>query len=92
MLLFGIWEYVDRGIMDRTHLRFYTRRSARRMLEQAGYRIVEQKMTVMPLEVVIGSPERNPVLKLAHWMLIACTRLMPGVFGYQTFFVAQRAD
>ncbi|HET8549647.1 MAG TPA: bifunctional glycosyltransferase/class I SAM-dependent methyltransferase, partial [Bryobacteraceae bacterium] len=33
MLLFGVWRYADRGIMDRTHLRFYTRRTARRMLE-----------------------------------------------------------
>jgi 2-polyprenyl-3-methyl-5-hydroxy-6-metoxy-1,4-benzoquinol methylase len=89
MLLFGKWEYRDRGIMDRTHMRFYTRRSARRMLERAGFRIVEEKMTLMPLEVVIGSPERNPLLKVAHWCLIACTRLMPGLFGYQTFFIAQ---
>ena len=92
MLLFGTWAYTERGIMDRTHLRFYTRRSARRMIEQAGFRIVEEKMTVMPIEVVIGSPDRNPILKLAHWLLIACTKLMPGLFGYQTFFAAQRAD
>jgi SAM-dependent methyltransferase len=92
MLLSGRWEYAERGIMDRTHLRFYTRASARRMLEQAGFRIVEQKMTVMPLEVVIGSPEGNPVLRLAHALLIGCTKLMPGLFGYQTFFMAQRAE
>jgi 2-polyprenyl-3-methyl-5-hydroxy-6-metoxy-1,4-benzoquinol methylase len=92
MLLFGAWEYAERGIMDRTHLRFYTRRSARRLLENAGYKVLEQKMTVMPIEVVLGSPDRNPMLKLAHWLLIACTKLMPGFFGYQTFFIAQRAD
>jgi 2-polyprenyl-3-methyl-5-hydroxy-6-metoxy-1,4-benzoquinol methylase len=92
MLLLGMWKYADRGIMDRTHLRFFTRGTARRLLEAAGYRIVREKMTVMPLEVVIGSPDRNPLLRLAHWALIAGTKLMPGLFGYQTFFVAQKKD
>jgi O-antigen biosynthesis protein len=41
----GRWEYTDWGILDRTHLRFYTRQSAERMLRDAGYRI----MTVEPV-------------------------------------------
>ena len=89
-LLFGRFEYAERGIMDRTHVRFFTRRSARRMLEAAGFEIIEQKMTVMPLEVVIGSPDSNALVKVAHWILIGCTKLMPGLFGYQTFFVARK--
>jgi hypothetical protein len=59
------------------------------MLVDAGWEILEQKMTVMPIEVVLGSPDRNPLLRVAHWMLIAATRLMPGLFGYQTFFIAR---
>lgn len=35
-LLVGRWEYKDCGIMDRGHLRFFTRRSAIALLEQAG--------------------------------------------------------
>ena len=89
-LLFGRFEYAERGIMDRTHVRFFTRRSARRMLEAAGFEIIEQKMTVMPLEVVIGSPDSNALVRVAHWILIGCTKLMPGLFGYQTFFVARK--
>ena len=38
-LLLGQFPYADRGILDRTHLRFYTRRSARRLLEDAGFRV-----------------------------------------------------
>lgn len=34
--LLGRWEYEDTGVLDRTHLRFYTRTSARRLLSQAG--------------------------------------------------------
>ena len=88
-LLFGRWQYAERGIMDRTHMRFYTRKTARRLLEAAGFRVIKQQMTVMPLEVVIGSPDRNVLLKLVHWMLIACTKMWPGFFGYQSFLIAE---
>jgi SAM-dependent methyltransferase len=33
------WEYRDWGILDRTHLRFFTERSLRRTLAQHGWRI-----------------------------------------------------
>ena len=39
-LVRGRWRYTDTGILDRTHLRFYTHRTARALLETAGYRIV----------------------------------------------------
>lgn len=41
MLVFkGQWEYREQGIMDRTHLRFFTRRSAISMFEQCGLEVV----------------------------------------------------
>ena len=33
-LLFGRFRYGDRGILDRGHLRFYTRRTARELVER----------------------------------------------------------
>jgi methionine biosynthesis protein MetW len=36
-LLFGKFNYADSGILDKTHLRFFTRRSARVMLENSGF-------------------------------------------------------
>jgi 2-polyprenyl-3-methyl-5-hydroxy-6-metoxy-1,4-benzoquinol methylase len=33
------WEYQDQGILDRTHFRFFTKRSIRRSLEHAGFRV-----------------------------------------------------
>jgi 2-polyprenyl-3-methyl-5-hydroxy-6-metoxy-1,4-benzoquinol methylase len=38
--LFGRFEYEDTGVLDRTHLRFFTRGSARRMLDAAGLDVV----------------------------------------------------
>ncbi|SNQ51104.1 conserved hypothetical protein [Frankia canadensis] len=39
LFLRGRFEYTDTGLMDTTHLRFYTVESARRMLERNGLRI-----------------------------------------------------
>ena len=37
-LLLGKWEYQARGVMDITHLRFWTRRSSIKLMAGAGYR------------------------------------------------------
>jgi 2-polyprenyl-3-methyl-5-hydroxy-6-metoxy-1,4-benzoquinol methylase len=39
-LLRGNWKYVDRGIFDKTHLRFFTLKSITQMLHDVGYNIV----------------------------------------------------
>lgn len=41
MLLRGRWEYEEVGICDRTHVRFYTEASARRMLNECGLLVKE---------------------------------------------------
>jgi 2-polyprenyl-3-methyl-5-hydroxy-6-metoxy-1,4-benzoquinol methylase len=42
----GEWRYVSAGILDLTHLRFFTRKSCTRMLESAGFTIAHQQMIV----------------------------------------------
>ena len=41
-LLFGRFRYRDSGVLDRTHLRFFTRRSAIEMLRSTGLRVVRR--------------------------------------------------
>lgn len=38
-VLLGLFRYTDRGILDKTHLHFYTKESAREMVEQCGLTI-----------------------------------------------------
>ncbi|WP_242165746.1 class I SAM-dependent methyltransferase [Lysobacter sp. M15] len=38
--LLGQWDYEDYGILDRTHLRFFTQRSMVKLIEDAGLRVV----------------------------------------------------
>lgn len=42
-LLRGRFDYADSGILDRTHLRFYTKSSATKFLTDSGLRIIEAR-------------------------------------------------
>ena len=36
LVLFGRWQLQDSGVLDRTHLRFFTRKSGADLMQQAG--------------------------------------------------------
>ena len=91
MLLLGRFDYQERGILDQTHLRFFTRKTARRLLEDHGYAIVEERETVIPAELILGLSPDNLVLRVLNRVLAAATWLLPGLFGYQIMFVARAA-
>jgi 2-polyprenyl-3-methyl-5-hydroxy-6-metoxy-1,4-benzoquinol methylase len=89
MLLFGEFNYTARGILDRTHLRFFTRKTARRIVEHSGFAVLEERLTVMPLELVFGWSPDSLLGKTVNRVLAGLTALMPGLFGYQVMFVAR---
>jgi predicted TPR repeat methyltransferase len=84
----GRFPYADRGILDRTHLRFYTRSSARTLLEAAGYSIRFETATAMPVELAVPAlslpPLAGPVRAGARLLAF----LWPTLFGYQFVFEA----
>lgn len=41
LILSEDWNYVDEGVLDKTHLRFFTIKSFRRMMEECQYNIIE---------------------------------------------------
>jgi 2-polyprenyl-3-methyl-5-hydroxy-6-metoxy-1,4-benzoquinol methylase len=91
-LAVGRFEYADRGILDRTHLRFYTRKSARRLLEANGFEVIEERATVVPVELALAVAPSNPVMVFLNRLLGLATRLFPKLLGYQFLFVARAAE
>ena len=89
-LLFGRFNYGERGILDRTHLRFFTRKTARRMLEENGCEVLETKITVMPLELILGWDPSSPAMRAVNAVLGFFTALCPTLLGYQFVFLARR--
>jgi 2-polyprenyl-3-methyl-5-hydroxy-6-metoxy-1,4-benzoquinol methylase len=50
LVFLGKWEYVDSGILDQTHLRFFTKREFVFLLEKANFKINRQDMVVNGLK------------------------------------------
>lgn len=89
-LLFGIFEYRERGILDETHLRFYTMRTIRRDIERAGFRILAIRGSSVPLRLIVPwMPEL--LLRIGERFLAMVTQLWRGLFAYQIIVVAARA-
>ncbi|HEX7253704.1 MAG TPA: methyltransferase domain-containing protein [Thermoanaerobaculia bacterium] len=89
-LLGGRFSYAERGILDRTHLRFYTRSTARQLLEQGRFRIRRSQATAMPYELALPSLGKPPLGWLVRGFAAASASLWPTLFGYQFVFEAVR--
>ena len=48
-LLHGSFQYRDTGLLDRTHVHFFTLQTIHEMLREAGFVVVESKCVIMPL-------------------------------------------
>ena len=70
-LLRGRFTYAESGLFDATHLRFFTRRSARELAERAGYRVEREQFTRGALPLVPPRVES------------AAARLRPELFALQ---------
>jgi 2-polyprenyl-3-methyl-5-hydroxy-6-metoxy-1,4-benzoquinol methylase len=91
-LLFGRFNYTERGLLDKTHLRFFTRKTARRMVESRRYEILEEQMTVIPVELVCKMPAKTRLMRSLNAILRLLTWMAPSLFGYQIMFVARPAS
>ena len=87
MLLCGRFEYQDRGILDRTHVKFFTLKSFRRFFEQCGIDMTKFRSVPVPLYLVVPPRFHGrwlDVFQRIHALAACC---WPGGLGYQ--FVAQ---
>jgi hypothetical protein len=82
-LLFGRFEYTERGILDRTHLRFFTYKTVTRMLVETGLHLNVIHATPIPLELISPFFEKSPVGRAVYGLLGLLTNLFPTLFGYQ---------
>jgi predicted TPR repeat methyltransferase len=87
-LLFGRFRYVERGILDRAHLAFYTRATAKGLLESRGFSVRTCEATAMPYELALSWLDRSPLREAARGFAQASARIWPTLFGYQFVFEA----
>ncbi len=87
-LLLGRFDYSDYGILDRTHLRFYTFASGRALLERSGFEVLTARAHgAVPLWALRSWLPEGSEERLAAW---ACA-WRPGLFGRQCLYLARPA-
>ncbi len=74
-LLFGKFDYMDRGILDRTHLRFFTLRSLKKMMNEVSCRVLDVIPTPLPVQIVFPFSE-NSLFAPFHEILYLLTRCL----------------
>ena len=88
MLLFGRFPKMERGILDRTHLQFFTKDTARDMLEQAGLHPQRIRATGVPLDEVWKTGEGKLPFRIAQRMQHLALDVAPRLFSMQWVMVA----
>ena len=89
-LLFGRFDYQDRGILDRTHLRFFTRKTFRQFVVDAGLEMEELTATPIPLPLVVPPRYQGRLFSAMHVMNAGLARQWQTLFGYQFVAVARK--
>ena len=78
-LLLGRFNYAERGILDVTHKRLFTRATLLRTLRDSGYRIESIRPVGAPFQTVVG----GSLGKLLGQIANALARLWPTMFAFQ---------
>lgn len=86
LLLAGQFNYGKRGILDLTHTRLFTYAALRRLLDGAGFEVVEARGVPAPFRLALGNTTSGRVLARANRALI---RLRKQLFSYQLFVLAR---
>lgn len=90
-LILGRFEYADRGILDRTHLRFFTLKSFKQFIRDSGLVLDELHATPVPLPLVVPERYQGRIFNVLHSMNAALARAWKTMFAYQFIGVCRRS-
>ncbi len=84
-LLLGRFNYAERGILDITHRRLFTRRALLEMLEECGYEVERLEGVGVPFQAVLGGPLGRPL----GWIADRLAAVWPSLFAFQLLAVCR---
>ncbi len=82
MLLFGSFNYGNRGILDKTHTRLFTFSSFKNLLIQSGFKLINISGVPAPIPLVTGDNQIGNILLRINKILIF---FLKNIFSYQIF-------
>ena len=89
-LLAGHFTYRQKGILDHTHLRFFTLDSARQLVQESGLRLARVEPTPLPLPQIVPTTMQRWWLRRLYALLAWLARAWKTMFAYQFVLVAEK--
>ncbi|PYM31719.1 MAG: class I SAM-dependent methyltransferase [Candidatus Rokuibacteriota bacterium] len=89
LLLVGRFDYIDRGILDDSHLRFFTERSLRALIADAGLTVERFTATPAPLYQILPARWHKRWVAATHAVNAVIARSLPRLLGYQLIVLAR---
>lgn len=88
-LLLGRFNYTRVGILDETHLRFFTLKTAKQLAVDSGLDVISTGVTPIPLPLILPSTSKGRPLSFLHVLNWSLTRLRKTLLGYQFILVCR---
>ena len=88
-LLFGHFNYRQVGILDESHLRFFTLKTAKRLAADSGLDVISTSVTPIPLPLILPLTSRGRPFSFLHRLNWWLTRLRKTLFGDQFILVCR---
>ncbi len=88
-LLFGRFNYSRVGILDETHLRFFTLHTMKQLAADAGLDVISVDATPIPLPIMLPVTSKGRALSFLHFINWGLTKLRSTLFGYQFIMVCR---
>ena len=92
----GTFDYDQRGILDRGHVRFFTRGSFERLARAEGFAVRRREALGSPLEILDGPSTTEGMggrlVDILRWVDGVGLSLRPTLFGYQFLFELEPED
>lgn len=89
MVLTGRFPERDKGLFDRTHVRFYTWDGWADLLGRAGFRIQSVQPTTTPFGLTMPRLDGSWVVRAIEAAAYGCARMWKRLFAYQFIVVAR---
>lgn len=86
-LLFGFFDYTEKGTLDDTHVRFYTKKTFLSLVNQSKFEINKFVPTSVPFEVVLKNSSVAPLLESIYFIF---AKFWPSMFAYQFVIRAKK--
>jgi len=89
-LLAGRFPYGRRGILDRTHVQFFTLRSILELVRESGWKVREVTATPLPLPLVFPRLSATVLGRTLHALSAFLSRRFRRLLGYQFVIIADK--